>query len=208
MNALRFSFLVVSFSVSAALAACGGDVSSSGDAGSSSTSGSSSSSSGSAPKGVEACYDFCHTLQTNNCPAQPPDCTTYCDPMFANAGAECSDELGALYACYQLHSASCPDEPPMQCQSLADAVQACVEQFGCVGGSCFGGGGVGGNGSVSQCGCDETCKMKKYETSCTSDGAQSTCDCLVDGISVGTCMDGADPICGVKDGCCNQFFKL
>jgi hypothetical protein len=36
--------------------------------------------------------------------------------------------------------------------------------------------------------------------------ADGACDCLVDGVSVGTCSDGSIPICGLEQSCCTVLF--
>jgi hypothetical protein len=203
---MRYAYSLLSTVLLFSLAACGGEVSP-GTSGAGGSGGGAGGAGGGGPTGEQACLDFCHKMETNNC-GQMTDCTKYCDEVFANGTPKCTDELGAMYACYLAEiGTTCPKDSPAACMSQTQAAQACQAMYGCTGESgCTGSSGPNG----TTCGCTETCVGKAYETSCTTDPntMKTTCDCKVNGASVGTC-DGSPNACGIKDSCCQtQYFKL
>lgn len=194
------------------VAACGSDVNEgSGGSGSASsavsTTGSTSSTGGG--DGKQACADLCHAREVNNCGGPLGDCNTDCDAQFASIPAECVDELGAVFTCNLpfFENGACPEEAPSECASVEEAFQACEEANGCVGDECYNA--AGRNGDM-ECGCSMTCQKKLYATSCKTTNGSSSCDCMVEGTSVGTCIPeaGAGEMCSVDSGCCNTYFKL
>jgi hypothetical protein len=212
MNLLRMLCCALgsaAFAGTFAIAGCSGDVNSTGGEGGSGSASSSAASTGTmnpTAGGPETCADICHKLETNNCGAPPQgDCTAFCQDQFEKAG-ECADELGALYACWLPFAVDCPDEPPPECQSEESAFEACDAIHGCGDTQCSAGQGPNG---VEECGCKQTCAMKDLETSCKADpmAMKSTCDCLVDGTSIGTCEGGAELSCGIEGSCCEALFK-
>jgi hypothetical protein len=190
------------------MGACGGEVTTSTSTGSPGGAGGSGATSTGNPTGgatKQPCLDFCHKLETMNCGGQLGDCTEFCDQIYEEAGAECGDEADALFACYLPAASGCPDEPPAECEAADDAFNQCKMMYGCDPGECYAGGGPDG---AEECGCTDTCSMKTYETACKKDAAGSSCDCLIDGQSVGQCDPGAELECSVKAGCCNQYFGM
>jgi hypothetical protein len=192
------------------IGACGGEVTSStstGSAGGTGGSGATSTGTGNPTGGAtkQPCLDFCHKLETMDCFAQLDDCNEYCDPTYYNAGAECADELDAVYTCWLPKLTSCPDQPPPECKAEDDTFKQCQDMYGCVPGECYVGMGPDG---AEDCGCTKTCGMKSYETMCKKDAAGSSCDCLIDGMSVGQCDPGAQLECSTEAGCCKQYFEM
>jgi len=161
---------------------------------------------GGGPTGQQACLDYCHKLETNNCMGQLGDCTMYCDDLFEEAGTECADEAGKFFECMLPLASSCPTEQPMECADEEEAVEACFKANTCAG-ECNESNGPDG---ASSCGCTETCQGKDYETQCdTPAGGMTTCQCLVEGSVVGTCTNATAAACGVKESCCqDQYFKI
>ncbi|WP_437506276.1 hypothetical protein [Sorangium sp. So ce1099] len=161
---------------------------------------------GEAPTGEQACLDFCHQLEVNDCGFPHEDCAAFCSERFEVAGEPCGDALGALYACALPFAPSCQDGAPHACDEEAEAVTACTELHGCGEGLCDGGGGAEGE----TCGCESTCQGKRYETQCdTPAGGATTCVCLVDGAEVGTCEGESATACGVKESCCQtEYFNI
>ncbi len=190
------------------LAACGSNVTNNGTGGAGGAGGAGGSGgAGAGPTGEQACVDFCHKMEVNNC-GVPGDCTQFCDGLFADVPAECVDKLGAVYACGLPHvGASCPSDAPPECVDEEQAAETCLETYGCIEGECSEG--VGMNGDTS-CGCMATCQSKDYETDCaTPSGGMTTCKCLVGGVEVGTCTNADSGMCGVQEGCCNtEYFKI
>jgi len=188
--------------------ACGSNVTNenSGGSGGSGGAGGSGGSGGSTDPQV-ACADFCHAMETNNCPAMFGNCTEFCDMAFANTAPECYDAMGAMFNCYLPSVPTCPDEPPVECKPQEDAAQACQAQNGCTGGECFGSAGMNGE---TACGCTDSCKGVEYSTDCqTPAGGPTTCTCTQGGMVVGTCTNPNADACGVQESCCNaEFFKL
>jgi hypothetical protein len=196
------------FAGALAIAGCSGDVNSTGGEGGSGSATSSATSTGTTNPtagGLQTCADLCHRLETNNCAVPQLDCTAFCQDQFDDVG-ECEDELDAVYACWLPLAGECPDEPPPECKAEEDAFKACDAIHGCGSAECSAGGGPNG---AESCGCKQTCAMKDLETSCMSDpmAMKSTCDCLVDGVSIGTCEGGAELSCGIEGGCCEALFK-
>jgi hypothetical protein len=186
-------------------AACGSEV----DGGGGSSSSATSASVGGDPITLDqACNDFCHKLETLNCSlGGGGDCGTQCTDQTKDVPPECEAAMTALYMCYT-DNAQADCDQPMACADEEDTVQACIKMYGCANDGCFGGQGMNGE---SSCGCDDTCKGTKYSTNCTTPagGGMTTCDCLVDEMSVGTCTQTDTDGCGTKDSCCNaQYFKL
>lgn len=182
-------------------AGCGSDVSSSGASGSS---GSSSSSSSGSLGPRQACYDFCHEEETQNCPLQPSEgCTASCDNFYTSAPGQCSDALDALFACYLPYGGACLDQPPAECKAQQDALDSCKAQYGCLdGGECFGG---SGPDNTFTCGCAQLCQMKEYKTDCIQDAMGINCTCSADGVMLGSCQPMALE-CSVTAGCCADIF--
>lgn len=189
-------------SLVAALVGCGGDAAS-GGAGGDAGSGGSSTSSSSTGGGVLACVDLCHKLDTNSCGAAPQDCAAFCQGQFADAGI-CAEELDALYACWLPVSPACPTKPPPECKAEEDTYEACVAVYGCEPAECTGSSGPDG---AAECGCSQVCATKLYATACSTDATKSSCECFIDGVSIGTCEGGADVPCGINTGCCAGLFK-
>lgn len=171
------------------------------------SSGSGSSSSGGSGGAAQDCADTCHRLETLGCTFGGTDCNMECADQIAGFPTECADQVAAYFACLAQHATTC-DFPPM-CMGQQAALEDCREMFGCAGGgTCFGGSGMGGETS---CGCEDTCKGTQLATDCTTPAGSTitTCDCRVEGMSVGTCQQGDANLCGVEEGCCNaMFFKL
>jgi hypothetical protein len=207
-NLLAFLGKTVLFGAAGLLAACGSSVTNNPTGGSGGAGGAGGTGGTGGLGGAEAqqaCVDFCHKMETNNC-GVPGDCTTFCAGLFDQAPAECVDELGALFVCALPHASSCDDSPP-ECATEQQVAQTCVETNGCVEGECSIG--VGMNGE-SSCGCSATCMGKDYATDCaTPSGGMTTCKCLVDGVEVGTCTNADAEMCGVQTSCCNaQHFMI
>lgn len=202
---LAFLGKTVLIGAASVIAACGSNVSNNGAGGAGGAGGSGGG--GAGPTGKQACADYCHKLETNNC-GTPGDCTTFCAGMFDDAPAECEDDLGAVYACaLPSVDASCSGDLPAECKAKEQAATTCLETYGCVEGECSES--VGMNGDTG-CGCMATCKGKDYATDCaTPAGGMTTCKCLVGGVEVGTCTNADSAMCGVQEGCCNtEYFKI
>ncbi|XXX76778.1 hypothetical protein WMF30_54925 [Sorangium sp. So ce134] len=154
----------------------------------------------------QVCLDYCNARNASGCEAPEPDCAGFCGDRLESAGAECEDEAGVIFACVLPFAATCPLEPPPSCQEEMDALDTCMETHGCGGGElCSGGGGEDGE----TCSCEATCLGKRHETRCeTPAGGATTCACLVDGVEVGTCEGEGAGMCGVKEGCCQEFFNI
>jgi hypothetical protein len=209
-KSLAFLGKAVLFGAAGLLAACGSNVTNNPTGGPGGTGGTGGTGGAGGVGGAEAqqaCADYCHKMETNNC-GVPGDCTTFCAGLFDQAPAECVDELGAMFVCALPYASSCSNGAPPECASEEEAVEVCVEPSSeCAGGECSNG--VGMNGE-SSCGCAGTCQGKNYETDCaTPSGGMTTCKCLVDGVEVGTCTNADADTCGVQTSCCNaQYFKL
>ncbi|WP_433932164.1 hypothetical protein AB3662_46905 [Sorangium cellulosum] len=161
---------------------------------------------GEAPTGEQACLDFCHQVEVNDCGFPHEDCASFCSEQLERVGEACDDALGALYACALPFAPSCQDGAPDACDEEAEAVTACSELHGCGGELCEGGGGAEGE----TCVCASPCQGKRYETRCeTPAGGDTTCVCLVDGVEVGTCEGESATACGVKESCCQaEYFNI
>ncbi|HRI66144.1 MAG TPA: hypothetical protein PK156_17975 [Polyangium sp.] len=170
---------------------------------------SSSSSSGGSTTGdpVLDCADTCHKLEILNCTLGGSDCNTQCTEQIAKYPPECATNVADYYACLAQNTTSC--EFPMMCQSLQTALDTCQAMYGCSNdGTCSNGAGMGGE---MTCGCDETCKGKSYSTMCTTaaGATMTTCDCIFEGMSLGTCQQTDANACDVQGSCCNEmYFKL
>lgn len=157
--------------------------------------------------GKADCDNFCTQLNTNAC-SQAAECPAECDKQFGLAGPICEDQLGALYACYSNHAETCLASLPMECLDEAQAAKVCAAKYGCV----EGGVSVGSlpTGEVT-CGSDISCTGKKYKVDCSApmSDVDKTCDCLVDGVSIGMCTNTSTYNCQVWTNCCNaEFFHL
>ena len=183
MKPLQFSRNGLSFAILVLLAACGGEVSNSGGAG------------GMNPTGggtQQSCLDFCHKLETSNCMTQLGECTEYCGTVFGQIGPECADEGDAVFSCWLPSASMCLNEPPAECQSKVDAMEACQDMYGC---------------GPTECGCSQTCAMTERTTACTQDANGISCECSVNGAMVGTCQ-GTELECGIEESCCAMFFTM
>jgi len=204
---LRLS-LVGLFLLAAAplVGACGSDVTNNGQGGSG-AGGAGGTGGGSASDPMLVCMDFCHIGEVNNCSMTPSDCTTFCEDFLEEAGPECQDEAGALFACYIPAIKDCPDEPPPECMDEAEAEQACQVANGCDEGECFESAGPDG---ASSCGCNATCKGVDYATSCDTPagGGMTTCTCTQGNMVVGTCTNAEGSGCGAKTSSCAELFNL
>jgi hypothetical protein len=191
------------------IAACGGS------APNESTATSSSAGGGAPIDGMQACIEA-FTLNGELCPPADPDPVATCKDIFQNAGPDCADETALEYDCYRNFAKAqdpnnhdCPLPWPKECLGLSQASSSCAHKFGCVDilDSCNWGprpdGGV-------ECSCIRECMLKFYKARCWASGTTSTCDCLVDDVSVGTCDGGAMPVCDkyLLESCCNQYFML
>ncbi|MGK3998184.1 hypothetical protein [Sorangium sp. So ce1024] len=158
------------------------------------------------PTGEQACLDFCHQLEVNDCGFPHDDCAEFCSEQFERVGEPCGDALGALFACALPFAPSCQDGAPDACDEETEAVDACRKLHGCGVEQCSAGGGAEGE----TCGCESTCQGKQYETQCdTPAGGATTCACLVDGVEVGTCEGESANACGVKESCCQaEYFNI
>lgn len=187
-------------------AACGSEVQGGSTSGNSSSSSSSSSGSSTGDPALD-CADTCHKLETLNCSLGGSDCNTVCAEQIARFAPECADQVAAYFACLAQNTTTC--DFPMACNSAEMALDTCQAMYGCASEStCFGGGGMMGETS---CGCDEMCKGKQYSTNCTTPAGSTTttCDCLIEGASVGTCQQMESSACGAQDSCCNaMYFNL
>lgn len=188
-------------------AACGSEVQGGSTSSGSSSSSSSSSGSSTGDPALD-CADACHKYETMNCNLPGgSDCNTVCAEQIATYPMECAEQVAAYFACLAQNTTSC--DFPTVCDSAEMALDTCQNMYGCSNEStCFGGGGM--NGETS-CGCDETCKGKQYSTNCTTPmgSTMTTCDCLLEGMSVGMCTQDAMGGCGAQDSCCNaMFFNL
>jgi len=187
--------------------ACGGDVEGSGGSGTSGSSTTSASVGGDPITANQACNDVCHQLETMNCNlGGGTDCMTQCTNQLQDLPPECEDEYVTEESCLLQNMSTC--DYPAACELAQNGVGSCIAMYGCVSGPCSAG--MGMNGEAS-CGCDATCKGTKYSTNCTTPagGGMATCDCLVEGMSVGTCQMADPGACGPKDTCCNaMYFKL
>jgi len=210
MRILRTSTIGLIFFglASVGVAACGSEVNGTGGTNGAGAGSSSSSTGTPGTTAEQACNDLCHKLETMNCTLGPNDCATTCSDFLADMPPECETAGAAQFNCGIANSTTCDE--PAECKDEQEAFSTCQAMYGCSKeGVCFGGGGPGGETS---CGCDETCKGTKYSTNCTTPagGGTTTCDCLKDDTSVGTCTMTTDPgSCGPKSTCCNdQFFHL
>lgn len=189
------------------LAACGSDVSSNNSGGSGGSGGGGGG--GTTPTALEACSDACHQFEVANCSGgMMADCTTTCQTYLEKVPTECDSAIAKLWLCIEQGAPTC-DFEPTTCTALKEDADKCVQTYGCApDGTCSGGQDGDGN---SFCSCDSTCKNKKYATSCTvpAGGTMGTCDCRINGVSVGMCTMTNTNACGVTDDCCNtQYFKL
>jgi hypothetical protein len=201
----RFTRVGLSFAAFILLAACGGEVSSGGSGGSGGAGGAGGEG-GMNPTGggsQQDCLDFCHKLQTSNCMQQIGDCTEFCSMVYGESGAECADEVDALFACWLPSASMCLNDPPAACQPQVDTMEACKDIYGCGPTVCSAGGGPGGE---SECGCSQTCAMKEQSTSCTQGANGIACECSVNGMIVGTCQGMGELECGIAESCCAMFF--
>ena len=195
------------------LAACGSDVTNNGQGGSGAGgaggSGGSGGNGGTSPGDArQACLDFCHIGEVNNCGMQTGNCNEFCDEVFVDMPSECEDEFGSLFACYIPAAKDCPNDPPPECNDEMEAAETCQMANGCVDDAeCFAGAGPNGE---SSCGCTSTCKGVTYSTNCETpgNGEMTTCTCTQGDMVVGTCTNPDVEACGPKTSCCAEFFNL
>jgi hypothetical protein len=126
----------------------------------------------------------------------------WCEEFFQSAGPDCKDELTATYVCYlddvqaqDPNNPMCPIFLPDQCASLDNDASQCITDFGCrnpFADPCIT---EQGPNSEQGCVCSRACKKILYQSKCWTDGTTSTCDCLVDMVSVGTCQGGPELSC-------------
>nr|AYM54560.1 hypothetical protein [Racemicystis crocea] len=163
-------------------------------------------------EGKQACVDVCN-LYTGICSDPTDICVPRCNEEFANASAECQDEISALYACYkdvldaQHDTLTCPIYPPHECSKLAGASVGCINMYGCSRlGDCSYQPGPNGENLYS---CEEQCDAQGLRKDCWTDGTKTTCECMVQGKPAGTCDNGDvafdDP--SMLTSCCYQFLQ-
>ncbi|KYF59155.1 hypothetical protein BE04_40690 [Sorangium cellulosum] len=155
----------------------------------------------------QACMNYCNAVNANGCENAESDCEDFCDEAMEEAGASCEDKAAVLFTCALPYASTCPRDVPPSCEEQVAALSTCMETHGCADGElCSGGGAAGGE---MTCSCEATCLGKRHEMRCeTPAGGTTTCVCLVDSVEVGTCEEPLPDLCGVKKGCCQEFFNL
>ncbi|WP_437998384.1 hypothetical protein WMF26_49260 [Sorangium sp. So ce185] len=155
----------------------------------------------------QACMNFCNARNASGCEPQESDCEDFCDDRIEDAGGLCEDKAAVLFTCALPYASTCPRDVPPSCQEQMVALETCMETHGCAGGElCSGGGGEDG---VTTCSCEATCLGKRHEMRCdAAAGGTMTCVCLVNSVEVGTCQEAPPDPCGVKKGCCQEFFNI
>ncbi|KYF94170.1 hypothetical protein BE20_41265 [Sorangium cellulosum] len=155
----------------------------------------------------QACMNFCNARNASGCEPQESDCEDFCDDRIEDAGGLCEDKAAVLFTCALPYASTCPRDVPPSCVEQMVALETCMETHGCAGGAlCAGGGGEDG---ATTCSCEATCLGKRHEMRCdTPAGGMTTCVCLVNSVEVGTCQEALPDPCGVKKGCCQEFFNI
>jgi hypothetical protein len=186
------------------LAACGGKViwtpnGSDGGAGSTST-GSSTGTvmtgkvSSSASGASNACEKYC---SVPGCTANDPGCLTACEQLYTTG----CEQLADAYVTCLAESIEPPD-----CSAGAPCAGAFTAYGKCgVGSSCSPTSLCSQGGNT--CGCTGECFGQKVGTACTATPTGFSCDCLVNGATVGSCVGIEGTFCNLANNCCAQFFK-
>ena len=149
---------------------------------------------GGGPDVPATCVTMCAAEASFGCTTKAA-CEKTCAGVLALPG-DCSMELAAVDACYAVHTAdltSCAR--PSACDGPYGDYLVCVDAL-CVFDPCTDQQGV--------CSCTAMCASRAVKSVCKG----ASCDCFVNGNAAGSCSDGSDPICGLKESCCTVLYFL
>jgi len=187
------------------LAGCAGDVTVSGQGGAS-QGGTTTGAGGAAPTRsastsagdpADVCDALCAKLASLGCPSG--SCQQDCAAFVSGA---CSAQATAVVSCFAANATSCDDDnPPPACTDELTTLDAC-EFAGCMPGTCSG---MGSSGQ-SLCECKATCPQGELAVSCSSAPDGDHCDCLVNGMVIGSCVEPISTQCSIQHGCCSNLF--